>query len=100
LNEIWAGEVVDEPHGVPAKAADHHRWGGQPYKALARKDMHTIDLFQCQNPINIRKFNLNRFASRLILSGAYCIILHIMPKLVDYKEMLSLYYFGLNKIYE
>ncbi len=33
LNKIQAGEVVYEPHGVPAEeAASHHRWEGQAHK--------------------------------------------------------------------
>jgi hypothetical protein len=59
-NEILVSEVVDEPHGVHAEeAAGQHRWGGQPHKALARGAEHTMDLFQDQNRINNRKFNLN-----------------------------------------
>ncbi len=49
LNEIWAGEVVDEPYGVTAEeAVGHHRYGGQPRKTLARRDVPTMDLFQGQ----------------------------------------------------
>jgi hypothetical protein len=52
---IWADAFPDEG------AAGHQRWGGQPHKVLARGFIQTVGLFQGQNGIKKKEYNLCQF---------------------------------------
>ncbi len=65
-------EVPEKPHGVSDEdAADHHQWGGQPHKVLARGEVHPIDPFQGQNCINKEKVypTVNTHAVSIYMTG-------------------------------
>ncbi len=97
MDKIWAGELVDEPHGVPAEeAAGHHRRKGQPHRALGREDVHKMDLYEGQNGINNRKFNLNMQAVSFYLAHTVHWVWPSLPPLYTCHGMILRCLFSLQ----